>query len=79
MTDQPLFQNADEQEETYAPQQLPQNEDSAQAVPVVPLTGGAFQAGEVAPGTATQTGPVVGAAALAAESERDDEENRRSS
>lgn len=79
MSDQPLFQNADEQEEKYAPQQLPQNDASAPGVAIVPTTGGAFQAGEVASGTATETGPVVGAAALAAESERDDEENRRSS
>lgn len=69
MSDQPLFQNADDQEEKYAPQQLPQNDNAPSGVAVVPTTAGAFNAADVAPGGSTVTGPVIGAAALADETE----------
>ncbi|MDP9309576.1 MAG: hypothetical protein M3R24_01545 [Chloroflexota bacterium] len=70
MSDQPLFQNTDKEEERYAPQQLPRDDDGGSGVAIVPTTGGAFQPAEVAPGASTETGPVVGAAALAKETEQ---------
>ncbi len=76
MSDTPLFQNADEQEEIYAPQQLPQHDHSTTGVAVVPTTAGAFNPADVAPGTATETSPVIGAAALAEETEKDNQEER---
>ncbi len=47
MSDKPLFENIDEQEATYAPQQRPEATDQESPVDVVPLA---------VPGT----GPVVG-------------------
>ena len=45
----PLFQDMDEQEQVLS-------DNAASGVDVVPVTGGAFQAAEVAPGSSTTTG-----------------------
>ncbi len=75
MSDTPLFQNTDEQEEAYAPQQAPGTSDSDEAGLVVPA---AAVVGTTSAGTSAGTGtgapsagvaPAVGAAALADEAE----------
>ena len=93
MSDQPLFQNSDEQEAAYAPQQLPHGaagdegtEDDAGTVGGAALpaaaTGGAVNTAGMgyAGGTAGTTAgmvPAVGATALAAQTEEQDETERR--
>lgn len=90
MSDTPLFQSADEQERSYAPEQLPAGATAKQAadteesarndtgagVGVMPTTGVVFEGNNAglgsSSGTAGTTGgvaPVVGAAALAQQSE----------
>ncbi len=70
MSDQPLFREADEQEAKFAPQQLPRDDDDARGA-IAPTTAGAFLPADAAPGPATTpTAPVVGAAALAQETQR---------
>jgi hypothetical protein len=76
MSDKPLFQDADEQEATYAPQQLSPDDAASESV-VAPATAGAFVAGDAAPGVSNEAAPVVGAAALAEETEDDDTAGQR--
>ena len=74
MSDKPLFQNADEQEATYAPQQQASDDVADSGVAVAPATAGAFVAGDATPGpTSPAAAPAVGAAALAEESEENDD------
>lgn len=74
----PLFHDMDEQEQVYAPQQVAPD-DSASGVDVVPVTAGSFQPADSAPGVSAETAPVVGAAALAEETQTKDADDRRTS
>ena len=70
MSDKPLFQNTDEQEATYAPQQLPAQASDRQAtnaeasagsdilapVDVVPTAGVAFEAAGIGTGAGVSSG-----------------------
>lgn len=74
MSDKPLFQNADEQEARYAPEQLAPKETSA-GVDIAPTVAGAYlpeNAGPTSAGVSNPIAPVVGAAALAEETEQQD-------
>lgn len=72
MSDAPLFQDADEQEAIYAPQQVSPDGDAGSDATVVAATAGAFVAGDAAPGIGNEVAPVVGAAVLAEETKDDD-------
>jgi hypothetical protein len=90
MSDRPLFQDADEQEATYAPQQVPAGDagdgtiDTGVPLVALPIAATGAAASTAGPGYAggsagTVSGviPALGAAALANETERDEEDEAR--
>lgn len=102
MSDRQLFQNTDEQEAAYAPQQLPEGTAGDRAADVeegeddrgggiggvvLPLGAAGIAAGgggagglgasSGTTGTGSGVGPAIGAAALADETSRDDEDADR--
>jgi len=78
MGEKPLFEDIDNIEATYAPEQVPKSDEEVEATTAAAGLGGGLL------GTSTQgaaggpagAGPVVGAAGLAAASEREEADER---